>query len=220
MRTKVPYSPAKLTAAVAQAEKDGPLASLGELWEKASKIYNATNKADVSPARFYQLVREHDILCKTQPGKKGKGANSGVGILCGLTPWATYTTERGRGAGNQVTNRLVVACDKYNWIIGQQAEGADSLTGGMFYPSFRLLLKCMVDYCPGVNKAEAVQAINQALAEKLGMTPVAVDMGQSVTDIGLSFDNYYKVSIHRHGGAEVRKRLFGVAVEEEEVEAA
>lgn len=67
-----PVDRAKLTAALVEAEKDGPLPNLTKLWERAAEIYNAM--PGVQPITFSVVLlraKEWGIQVKTTPGRKG-----------------------------------------------------------------------------------------------------------------------------------------------------
>jgi hypothetical protein len=74
MRTAIKVDRKKLTAAVAEAEKNGPLPNHDKLWRAAAEIYNnmgGTDK-DISHSVVKARVEEWKIPIKTIAGKRGR----------------------------------------------------------------------------------------------------------------------------------------------------
>jgi hypothetical protein len=61
----------KLTAAIQEAEKDGPLKNLSELWQAAAEIYNKTADRAITHSVVYLRAKEWEIPHQTVGGKRG-----------------------------------------------------------------------------------------------------------------------------------------------------
>jgi len=67
-----PVDRPKLEAALREAEKNGPLANMGELWKRVAELYNANpGVQQITFSVVLLRVKEWGIQVKTQPGRKG-----------------------------------------------------------------------------------------------------------------------------------------------------
>jgi hypothetical protein len=63
----------KLQSAIQQAEANGPLGGMTQLWKKVSDIYNVVvPDAPISSTVVYLRATDWKLEYKTQPGKKGR----------------------------------------------------------------------------------------------------------------------------------------------------
>ena len=69
----VPVDKDKLASAIKEAEKNGPLTNLGELWKKATEIYNANPGVEQITFSVVMLrAIEWKLEIQTKPGRKGR----------------------------------------------------------------------------------------------------------------------------------------------------
>jgi hypothetical protein len=128
-------------------------------------------------------------------------------LLCGLTEWETNVASRGRGKGNTVISRQVVAADNWNFVIGIQRkkEGIKDedcpITGESFYPCMRMVM-------PAVG-LDGTQRICAALTKLTGETlPTPTDdlavFGKQIDEkLGTSY-----FSFHGNAKPDVIERIF------------
>lgn len=128
-------------------------------------------------------------------------------LLCGLSEWETNTATRGRGKGNVITSRPVVAADNWNFVLGTQRQKPGMkddeglISGESFYPCMRMLM-------PAVG-LDGTQRICAALTKLTGETlPAPTD---DLAIFGKKIDDQLGTSYFRFNGnakPDVIERIF------------
>lgn len=137
-------------------------------------------------------------------------------VLCPLTDWQTTKAERGKATGNDVTTRLVISADNWNWFIGlgrQAKDGEETVVGQKAYPSMRLLLGRLKTMGDEINFNTAVNSIAKALADKTGIAaPVIPELpNQKASEaFGATLDKRYNTAMVFRDSLppDVMKRIF------------
>jgi hypothetical protein len=129
-------------------------------------------------------------------------------ILCPLTEWTDRKATRGRGAGNSITDRVVLAADKYNWILGtQNKENPDVLLDRNYYGSIKHVFSSL----PEGNKKDMVNRVIGELVKLTGKTSELSmeDPYSNFQKLGKWIDQQFGTSYHQDAGKEVLyKNLF------------
>lgn len=143
--------------------------------------------------------------------------------LCEITDWTTSTVERGRGTGNEITTRSVIAADNWNWIVGIEKKSTDpkkpnTVVGQTFHGSIRLLAAHFAKEQPG-SLTSLLPNIARALTNQTGTAinvPICCTDGEWINFakmIDRTFDCSY-AQMDREYPPTIYKRIFKVEDEE------
>jgi len=136
-------------------------------------------------------------------------------VLCPVTDFEEFRPSKGRGYGQVFNRRLVVAADKYNWVISYDYEGS-GLSGNdrSFHPSFKLVFAKLVND-HGLTHAQIQELAAQVFIRlnKLMGKDIEADVTGDVRDIGSRIDQVFHVNFCLHDN--VLGRVFRGEVEAE-----
>jgi|TARA_Y100000310_G_scaffold238245_1_gene241602 hypothetical protein len=204
-KRSIPVNRNELEQAVLEAEKSGPLVNLSAFYGAVATLYNGSKHAtdmEITASIAMARIRSWDINVLTKAGKKGiqpggvAVKKQAASVLCPLSEWKEYQSR----TGTTIRLRLVIACDKYNWIFGQQREDTKGLSSCRFWPNFKILLVRLQKDC----NIDASRLVIKALAEKLGV--LDIEDGLSLHDIGMKLNEHYKVNFFVDDN--IRDRVF------------
>ena len=144
-KKSVEVNKAILIKAIETAERKGPLANLGELWNAVTLLYNGGKLGEIEAQITHSVAslraKAWDIPIKTQPGKRGGGGD-------GLAAW------REKNAGKK-TKRTPKA-EKFKGDKAVQIGFKRLRKEMQAIPEARRYLK-LVDDCASGKRAQAVK---------------------------------------------------------------
>jgi hypothetical protein len=129
-------------------------------------------------------------------------------LFCPITSFESKVTTRGRGVGEKISTRLVIAVDSWNWVIGiQRDEEKGPITGQSFHGNISLLLLWLLR-----NRKDTDQILRTLVKTLVDRTGKAFELPASVTDyegVGKKIDDVFGTSYMREHPPQVIPRLFG-----------
>ncbi len=137
-------------------------------------------------------------------------------LLCAITDWEKRTAERGKAAGNQITSRMVVAGDNWNYVYGlQSGTEAANIIGQAFYTSIRILLWAIAYRLDIVNRKGAAQRVVDAINARAKTKFQLPEDPAQWEAFGKRIDDQLGTSYGRSYPPKVMKTFFGANEVEE-----
>ena len=118
-------------------------------------------------------------------------------ILCALTDWKDTIGTRGRASGKKMSERVVLAADRYNWIIAtEKQDNLGVLIDKSYLGSIRSVLKNLP---PDGDRVKMANTIIGSLVEKTGIV-AKLEIDNPYKDLerlGKWIDDNFKTSYFR-----------------------
>jgi hypothetical protein len=111
--------------------------------------------------------------------------------LCDLTDWH-IPVHSGRGRKAEGKQKFTVEIAEWNWSLNIVREGYEPI-GIKFASSLKMFL-ANIKYHTGVNIWEAIQAINEALANLTGRA-MEINESASIESVASEMDKFYKCNL-------------------------
>lgn len=124
-------------------------------------------------------------------------------IVTPITDWQTTTVSRGRGMGNQIVSRYVLAADLWNLVVAVERKDSLNIAGEAFFGNFKTLL-------PWLNNNGIHDALPKIVAELCKRTGKPDPKITSLLPFeqGRVLDDYFECSYMREYPPMVLKRVF------------
>ena len=118
-------------------------------------------------------------------------------ILCALTEWKDTVGTRGRASGKKMSERVILAADKYNWILAtEKQDNQGVLIDKSYLGSIRSVLKNLPTE---ENVQKMIDTIIGSLVERTGIV-AKLQMDNPYKDLerlGRWIDDSFRTSYHR-----------------------
>ncbi len=220
----------RVESSIYAAEKDGPLPTLGALWEKAATIYNTElpfGMSKVTPSALMLKAKSLSIQFRTKAGKAGgdpanranRKNRSGMETLCGFGDFVDRVVTVGPAIGNTMSSRPALALDLRQWILCFEKKDGGFDPFRRFYCNLNTICEVMHDcaeekqWIKRENITDAFATIAKSLETATGI-PLPEGFDPSSRTAGKMLDTTYKTSYFKHD--DVFKRITKQDVVEED----